>query len=117
LRNRVVDTGTGNGPASGLVACGSSVQILDNDILDTLGPEARAIELRGAQGAFLTGNRVGQSAPSRGVGVVVLDSEGVVVKGNRITGLERGIVFERSAGLSVENVMSGVAVAEEGVKP
>jgi hypothetical protein len=117
LRNRVVDTGEGNSAASGLVVCGSSVQVLDNDILDTVGPEARSIEVRGAQGSLLGGNRIGHSAASPGVGILILDSEGVVVKGNRITGVERGIVFERSTGVSVENVMSGVGVAEEGVEP
>jgi hypothetical protein len=116
LRNRVVDTGA-DGSAFGIVACGSSLQVLDNDVLDTLGPEAHSVELRDASGAVISANRVGHSTPSSGVGLLVRDSEGVVVKGNRITGVERGIVFERSTGASMDNVMSGVAVPEEGVQP
>jgi nitrous oxidase accessory protein NosD len=115
-RNRVVETGI-DGAAFGIVACGSMVQVLGNDVLDTLGTEARSVELRDASEALVSANRVGQSTPSTGVGLLVRDSEGVVVKGNRITGVERGIVFERSTGAAVNNVMSGVAVPEEGVQP
>ena len=111
--NRVVDTGQGVDPAWGVVACGAGTRVLDNDVLDMVGEEPHGIEVRAAPGASVAGNRVGVSRASLGVGIVVLDSEGVSLTANRVTGTGRGIVLAGSTASCSGNVLSGVGEAGE----
>lgn len=94
-QNLVKGTGTGNTDhgGTGIGASGAGVRVLDNDVVDTLSPDAslpsQGINVAGATGAVVEGNRIAAASD----GITVDESEHVLIAGNRITGTNRGIAL------------------------
>ena len=94
-QNMVKGTGVGNTDhgGTGIGASGAGVRVLDNDVVNSLSPGAslpsQAINVAGANGAVVEGNRIALASD----GITVDESENVLIVGNRITDTGRGIAL------------------------
>jgi hypothetical protein len=92
----------GTGP--GLIVRGALARILQNEVTLASVHAAAAIALLDAQGTIVEGNRVSGPRRSGSVGVAVTSGDGVLVLGNDLRSSEQGVVFEGGRGLSHGNL-------------
>jgi hypothetical protein len=121
-RNQVISTtGTtlfANPDAFGIVAHGSGVKILDNDVTDTFGTGTgigRGIQVNAGAGSILERNRVSNSIASPSRGIEVLGSSDSLVSNNRLLKLDLGLFFDSPTGGKYKNnLSSGVTTPYTG---
>ena len=124
-RNNVSATGGGTVVPVwvGIGAAGLGVHVIDNDVTDTVDPgegfAADAINVAGANGAVIEGNRLSnQTVPPHVLGITVFESEGVFVVNNRIANFPRGVTYVAPAtGKYRDNLTSNVALPFVGGTP
>jgi subtilisin family serine protease len=119
-RNRVLGTGGGEVTADnhGIRVTGLRPQVVDNDVAEIYGSgdgHGHGIHVE-STGAVVERNRVGNTALVDGPasGIVLLGTETLVV-GNRLSTLDRGIVFvPQGTGKYRDNLATGVTIPYAG---
>lgn len=107
-RNRVVGSGAATG-GTGILAHGTDIHVLDNDVLDT-GSASVAIRIQHGAQCSVSANRIGNALSEDVAGIAVVDMAQGEVRENRITSSAVGVELEASSCEVSGNVMSGVVV-------
>ena len=117
-RNLVIRTG-GSSSVSGIIALGSAVHVLDNEVAETVeapGAQAIAINVGGAPGAVIERNVVTNVAfgPSDSVGIFLSPTcPNARIVGNHVTKMRKGL-FLGSTALYRDNTVAGATTAFTG---
>jgi hypothetical protein len=110
--NLVIRTGGSKGGSSGIIAIGSGVHIVDNEVVETVegtGSQAIAINVGGAPGAVIERNVVSNEAfgPTDSYGIFVSSTcPKTAIMGNRVANMRKGI-FLFASGVYHDNTVGG----------
>ena len=117
--NLVIRTGATKGGSSGIIAIGSSVHVVGNEVVETVeiaGSQAIAINVGNAPGAVIERNVVSNAAlgPTDSVGIFVSPTcPMTAVIGNRVANMRRGIVLFPT-GVFHDNTVGGATTPFTG---
>jgi hypothetical protein len=118
-RNLVIRTGGPSGGSSGIIALGSAVHVVDNEVVETVeaaGQQAIAINVGNAPGAVVERNVVtnAEFGPSDSVGIFLSPTcPNARIVGNHVTKMRKGL-FLGSTALYRDNTVAGATTAFTG---